>query len=276
MRFLIFFALLAFCAYAEPINAIAAVAEGEPITLYEVSEFAKAEKISKAAALQRLIDIRLREAKIKEFGLEVGEDEIDSRIDLVARRNNLDRATLRDLLVRRGADYSLYREEIKEAILNEKLAAYILAGGQIPVSEEEIERFYAANRDRFSQPSEIVVIQYASKDEKALRAIAQNPMLVDPAVTTTTQTLKARELNARLLATLAQTPIGRFTPVFPAADRMVTLLVREKRGSMPQPLESVKAEISEEIRANYEEKSIDDYFTKTRAKAQIAILREPR
>jgi parvulin-like peptidyl-prolyl isomerase len=274
VRFLLFFGALAFAAFAATINAIAAIAEGEPITLYDIGEYAKTEKISKAQALERLIDLRLRESKLKELGLSADEDEIDARIDLIAKRNNLDAQTLKEVLIRRGADFDNYRNEVKEAILNEKLAAHILAGSQIPISQEEIERHYEANREKFSQPSEIVVMQYASKDERALRAVAQNPLASDPSVTTARQTLKSSELNPRLLAVLIQTPVGRFTPIFPAADRMVTLMPLEKRGSAPKPLESVRSEISEELRAAYEERSIDDYFAKARAKAQIVILRE--
>jgi parvulin-like peptidyl-prolyl isomerase len=275
VRFLTLFICFLIGANAQIINAIAAIVEGEPITLYEIDEFAKTEKLSKADALDYLIDLRLREAKIKELGLSVDEDEIDARIDLIARRNNLDAQTLKETLIRRGADFDKYREEIKEAIMNEKIAAHVVSGSQMRVSQEEIERYYEANREKFSQPDEIVVIQYASKDERALRAAAQNPMATDPAVTTTRQTLKSSELNPRLLAVLTQTPIGRFTPIFPAADRMVTLMVREKRGSAPKPLESVKDEIGDELRAEYEARSIEDYFAKARAKAQISILRQP-
>ncbi|MDR1911425.1 MAG: SurA N-terminal domain-containing protein, partial [Helicobacteraceae bacterium] len=166
MRLLLIFAFLSAFASAAPINAIAAVVEGEPITLYDIETFAASEKITKAIALDRLIDVRLREAKIKELGLSVGADEVDSRVDLIAKRNNLDAATLKEVLIRRGADFDKYQEEIKETLLNEKIAAYVLAGTQIPVSEEEIERFYAANPSLFTQPSEIVVIQYAAKDER--------------------------------------------------------------------------------------------------------------
>jgi hypothetical protein len=260
-------------AIAATINAIAAVVEGEPITLYDIDELAKTDKVSKADALERLIDIRLRDAKVKELGLSADEYEIDARIDLIARRNNLDAQTLKEALAQRGTNFDDYRNEVKEAVLNEKLAAHILAGSQIPVSQEEIERYYNANRAKFSQPREIVVIQYASKDERALRAVMQNPMAIDPAVTTTRQTLKSGELNPRLLAVLIQTPIGRFTPIFPAADRMVTLMVREKLGSDPKPLGNVTAEIGDELRANYEARSIEDYFAKAKAKAQISVIR---
>ncbi|MDR0664461.1 MAG: peptidyl-prolyl cis-trans isomerase [Helicobacteraceae bacterium] len=276
MRFLSLFVCFALGACAQTVNAISAIAEGEPITLYEIDEFAKTKKISKAEALEYLIDSRLREAKIKELGISADEEEIDARIDLIAKRNNLDAQTLKEVLIRRGADFDGYRDEIKETIINEKIAAQVIGGSLIPVSQEEIERYYNANREKFSQPSEIVVIQYASKDERALRAAAQNPMAADPAVTTARQTLKSSELNPRLLSVLIQTPIGRFTPIFPAADRMVTLMVREKRGSVPMPLESVKDEIGDALRADYEARSIDDYFAKARAKAHISIIREPK
>ncbi|GHV03527.1 hypothetical protein AGMMS50229_02950 [Campylobacterota bacterium] len=273
MRYMFVFVALMIAANAQMVNAIAAVVMGEPITTYDVESYAQAQKIGKKEAFERLIDDRLKQAKVKELGLTVGEDEIDSRIEQIAKRNNIESKTLREMIVARGMEWSSYRSNAKEAILNEKLSSAVMSSEFIPVSEEEMDRYYKANRSKFTQPSEIVVIQYASRNEKSLREAVRNPMISDPNIATTTQVLQAKELNANLYAVLTQTPIGGFTPIFPAGDRLVALLVREKRGAIPVSFESAKNEIAQILRTQFEERSIENYFAKTRAKADITILR---
>ena len=275
MRFIWVAFFLSSVLVAQMINAVAAVVNGEPVTLYEIDRVAKEEQIDKKAALDLLIDLRLQEAQVKALGLSVDRYEVDSRIELIAKRNNLDAATLREVLEGRGIDWAEYREQAEKALLNEKLAARVLSNELIPVSDEEIERHYKANADAYAVPSELVVVQYASRNERALRSVVQNPLVQNPEVAMQTQTLKAKELNPRLLALLVETPIGRFTPVFPAGDRVVALLVREKRDLAPRPLSAVKQEILEELRAGREARAINNYFARERVRAEIVILRQP-
>ncbi|MDR0747149.1 MAG: SurA N-terminal domain-containing protein [Helicobacteraceae bacterium] len=270
--------LICLCAaialWAQTINAVCAVVLDKAITLYEVENAAKAGGIGKEEALNRLIDLRLREAKIDELGLSVDEDEIDLRLEQIAKRSNMNVKGLREALSARGVNYQEYRENVKKAILNEKLSSAVLSSEAIPIGEEEVERYYNQNRAKFTAPSEIAVIQYASRNERSLRAVMQNPMLNLPDVTQMAQTLSAQELNPVLYATLSATDIGRFTAIFPAGDRLVTLLVRSKKGSVQRSLQDVRLEIYEELRREYEERSIANYFAKERARTEVVILRE--
>lgn len=275
MRVVLLFALLFAGLEARPINAVAAVVNGEPVTLYEIDKVAAEEKIDKAKALDLLIDLRLQEARIKELGLYVDSFEIDARIELIAKRNNLESATLREVLEGRGVDWNEYREQARKALLNEKLASRVLSDELIPVTDEEIERHYKTNAERYAAPSEIVVVQYASRNERALRTTVQNPLVQNAEVAMQTQTLKSAELNPRLLSLLIETPVGRFTPIFPAGDRVVALLVREKRNPVARPLIAVKQEILEELRAAREERAISSYFARERVRAEITLLRQP-
>ncbi|MDR2905809.1 MAG: SurA N-terminal domain-containing protein [Helicobacteraceae bacterium] len=274
MRFLAIFFVGSALLFAETINALAAIVEGEPITLLDISKVMAEKNASRGQALDFLIDVRLRDAKVKELGIDADEGEINSRIALIAKRNDLDAASLRDVLTRRGVNWTNYLEQVKTAIINEKLSNAIAARAAIPISEGEIAAFYDRNSAKFAVPSEIVVIQYAAKDERALAAAQQNPLAVDPNVAATTQTLKSAELNPRLLALLMNTEIGGFTPIFPAADRLVTLLVREKNGAETRKLEDVKGLIADELRAINEERVIAGYFAKARSAARIEIVRE--
>jgi parvulin-like peptidyl-prolyl isomerase len=270
------FALATRLLCAETINALAAVVMGEPITLYDIDRAAKERGISKSEALDRLIEERMREATNKELGISVAEDEIDARVEIIAKRNNLNAKTLRETLTARGISWQEYRNGVRETIMGEKLAAAVLPNEIIPVSDEEIERYYNANSARFTQPNEIVVIQYASRNERTLASAIKNPLINDPDVAVSTQTLRASEVNERLFAVLSETPIGQFTPIFPAGDRLVALMVREKRGRTQRSLQSVHQEIADELKRLSEERAIANYFAKTRAKADVVILRPKR
>lgn len=261
--------------HGEMVNAIAAVVNGEPITLYEVKQTAQGESISTNEALEMLIDLRLQEARIKELGLSVSDQEVDRRIEQIAQRNSLDTATLRQILRNRGTDWSAYREQIEKALLNEKLAQRVMADEMVPVTQEEIERHYEQNRQDYVWPEQVRVVQYVARNEALLEQAQQNPMAQHPEVSMQAQTLALASLNPRLAAILAQTPKGEFTPIFPVGENRVTLLVRNQEGENPRPLESVEREIAQQLQSQRESRAIENYFARERAKAEITILRRP-
>ena len=260
---------------AEVINAIAAVVNNEPVTLYEIDQTAAQEGVSRAQALQMLIDLRLQEARIKELGLSVSDREVESRIEQIAQRNNLDSATLRGVLRSRGVDWAEYRDQIRQAVLNEKLASRVMADEMVPLSDEQIERYYQQNSESFARPTEVSVVQYAAREEAPLRQVQQNPLLQLPQVSMQTQSLTLSDLNPRLASILAQTPRGEFTPIFPVGETFVTLLVRSAQGVQPRTLDQVRAEIVDILQAKEQERAIESYFARERARAEITILRQP-
>ena len=273
MRLLCIALFIASAACAEMVNAIAATVMGEAITIYDINQLAASEAITKRQAYDKLVDTALQNAKIKELDLHVMDDEIDSRIEQIAKRNNMDAPTLKQMITSRGMNWSEYREGARKSILNEKLAANVMAHEYIPISDEEIARYYNAHKNDFTVPAQIVVIQYSSRNERALKAVINNPMISDPDIQMSPQTLSAKELNPRLFSLLVQTPVGKFTPVFPAADRLVTLLVREKNGTMHRELDDVKNEIAAELRGEFERRSVANYFAKLKSSADIVVLR---
>ncbi len=260
---------------AEIINAIAAVVNGEPITLFEIRQAAQEEGVGHDEALEMLIDLRLQEARIKELGLQVRSDQVEQRIAQIAQRNNLDTQTLRQVIESRGIDWGEYREQIEKALLNEMLASRVLSDELVPVSDEEVERHYRQNPEAYARPDSVRVVQYVAQEEALLRQAQQNPMGQHPQVSMQSQTLELDELNPRLAAILTQTPRGEFTPIFSVGENQVTLLVRAHEGLTPRSLEAVRSEIAQELQTRQESRAIESYFARERARAEITILRHP-
>lgn len=259
---------------AKVITSVIAVVNGEPITSYEIELASKEEKVSKAEALEVLIDLRLQEAHIKELGLSVDDYELEDRLKMIASRNNLEFSDLEEVIKSRGMDWDRYKEDTRKAMLNERLASRVLRDEIFPVSDSEIEQAYKTNAQKYTIPSKIKVMQYASRNEQALRRSVQNPLIQSPEVQITEQILDTNALNPRLRALLIETENGRFTPIFPVNDRLVALMVREKIGTKQLPLDQVKQLIFDDLKEQSQKRAIANYFSKARAKAEISILRQ--
>ncbi len=121
---------------AKTISRIAAVVNNDIITTYELEQaFNKVliatpnsdslspeqRKSLTDSTLDRLINDKLIEQRIKELELTVGEAEIDSAVENVRQQNNLTTEQMLQALNSQGMTMESYRERLKKEILNYKL-----------------------------------------------------------------------------------------------------------------------------------------------------------
>ena len=144
-------------AAATVVNRIVATIDGEPVTLFELRQFAgktirgrdvtseDAGRLLDALILEKIIDM---EAKAQ--GLSVPDSEIDAYIEDVKQRNKLDEMQLRQALEAQGIDYESYRAQIRAEVQRQRLIAREIRG-KVNISPEEIERYYEANKEQYAQ-----------------------------------------------------------------------------------------------------------------------------
>lgn len=155
MRRLLPLLLLPLAARAEIKDRIAAVVNGEPITLSDVEE-RMAPELAHAPqgpagepqraqilkqGLDSLIDEKLVEGEAQNLGIEVAEDEVQHGVDALAAQNNMTPAQFRDALNAQGIPLETVRESIKRQQLMMRLLQYKVKPRK--VSDAEVQAAYA-------------------------------------------------------------------------------------------------------------------------------------
>lgn len=152
-------ALFPLAARAEIKERIAAVVNGQPVTLSEVEErigpelsrvnakaFGPQRDAEKKELLRRgleqLVDEKLVESEASSLGLEIGEDEVQKLVDTLAKQNGMDAAQFHDELAKQGIDYDTVKESLRRQQLMVKLLQYKVKPRK--VSDEEVQASYAA------------------------------------------------------------------------------------------------------------------------------------
>lgn len=149
---------------AEVVNRILAVVNDEIITSYAV-EKEKAVILKEAerqqpppapealvrldeTALNRLIDKKLVEQKVRELDIKVSEEEIRQAIEDVKRQNKLTQEALVSALAAQGLSFDQYKVQIREQLERLRLVSQEVRS-KIQVGEREMREYYEANPGRF-------------------------------------------------------------------------------------------------------------------------------
>ncbi|TGU74507.1 peptidylprolyl isomerase [Geomonas terrae] len=149
-----------FPSQAKQISGIAAVVNDEVITtvdldkeyaqmLKESEKLPPAEKMGlRSAALNRLVDKKLVEQKIRELDIKVGEDELRASIEDVKKQNNLTQEALEQALAAQGLTFPQYKAQLKEQLERMRLMSQEVRS-KIQVGEREMREYYDAHSDSY-------------------------------------------------------------------------------------------------------------------------------
>ena len=144
--------------YAERLDAIAGIVNGDVITCYEVQsaqDSLKTQLEQSGATIPdgnslfvRALDSRIQRTiqhqEAGKLGLKVVPEEIKAAMDDVEQRNNLEPGKLEEVLKAQGIDIDAYKETLEDRILNSRLVN-VAVRSKISVSEEAIREYYRKN-----------------------------------------------------------------------------------------------------------------------------------
>jgi peptidyl-prolyl cis-trans isomerase SurA len=263
--------------YAENIvGGIAVLVENEPITLHEVSEAMREHSQSAEDAVKLLVRKKLEEVEASERGIKVTSQEVLDDIQKMARQNNMSIMEFYEAIRQtQGMSEASLKKAILEKLTNQKLYNAI-AFSQIeqPTPEEE-EEYYQIHKQEFSVPQGFTVIVYRSASKERLEEKANNPMLYAPDVKSESVTLKAEQIDPRLVQMLMQTPLNTFTPVLPDREGFTSFYVQEKLNSQTPDLETIRPQLTQQIIGQKRQQVLNDYFSRLRMTADVRIIRLP-
>ena len=153
-------------AAAQRVNRIAAVVNGDVITLNEIESRRRLLALSAGVTgeagagandqiLRLLIDERLRTQEVARRRIPVTDQDIANAVGEIENRNNLPSGQLRENLRRAGIDPRVLYDQIRAQIGWNRLLRGQL-GAQANITQAEIEEYLAAARARFGQPEYLV------------------------------------------------------------------------------------------------------------------------
>jgi len=130
--------------------------------------------------LERLVVEEIQNQRAEKLGIQVSDEMLNSALDDVARRNNVNFADLPRMLQQQGVDYRGYRDEVRKQMRLQLLRQRDVIG-RINISPRELDQALARQRNAPDQNSEYNV----------------SHILISVPVSATPEQIEAREARAK-------------------------------------------------------------------------------
>lgn len=152
---------------AKVVSRVAAVVNNEIISTHQLDQrlqeqLAKQQKqpspvqmgALRQELLSRMIEESLVQQRIAALNLTVSEEEIETALVDVQKKNKLSRDDLEDAVQTQGLDFADYRDNLRQQILRYKLISEEVRS-QIDVPERELVEYYRAHLEDYRLPPEV-------------------------------------------------------------------------------------------------------------------------
>ncbi|NQY19746.1 MAG: peptidyl-prolyl cis-trans isomerase [Campylobacteraceae bacterium] len=260
-------------SYAGLINALAIKVNDKMISLYDIDVTMQNKNISKEKAVSFLVDKLLFEEELEKNNISLDIFDVNDYLEKLASLNGMDLYAFKSLIKQKYPDSTVFDEEIKQKILNQKLTQVLLRGNLNIANDEDMKIYYENNKNMFQTSVSTNVRQYASKNKKDLIQIKNNPMIIIKSLNIVDSTLENNKLSSQLKYILNETQEGKFTAIFTSNKHYVMLFIKKKIGHTVQSFESSKNIIFRNIMKDREHKFLNEYFKKKKLSANIEIIR---
>ncbi|TLD97313.1 peptidyl-prolyl cis-trans isomerase [Helicobacter jaachi] len=260
---------------AEIIAGVAIRVNGHAITLHEIAALQDKMHISKDAAIDLLINERLKDDEIERFKISIEELKIDEEIALLAANANLSKDEFLRKVTRNGLSLQEYRTQIKKQLQTKELMQRILASNISISSEDEMLSYYTKHKKEFLMPSSVRVVRYMAQSDESLQKAIAAPKQNIQGVEKISETIALSSLTPQIAQIFIHTPNNEFTPVLTTGGNgFVSFFIKERLGEKAISFEEAKPLINQKIMAHKEQSIITEHFNKIRSSANIVTLRE--
>jgi peptidyl-prolyl cis-trans isomerase SurA len=295
-------------ATAEVVSRIAAVVNKDIITTYQLDQklqeqLAKKERQPSPAQLgalrqellSRMIEETLVQQRIAALKLKVSDEEVETALLDVQKKNQLTRKELEEAVQSQGMEFEAYRDNLSKQILRYKLIGEEVRS-QIDVPEREIVEYYRAHLEEYRLAPEVQlsaitfpISQKASDQERqkirkiageALVRLQQNEEL-ETVATSYNQTYGATaglmgrfiygELSPEFVAAINGVEAGHFSKPVEAAEAIHLLRVDERIPGGLRQFDAVKYEIFQTIMDQKTDSRIKEWTRVLKTKSFIDI-----
>lgn len=295
------------------LNGVAAIVNDSVISVEEVQAFTRrqmealggtfrdqAEMDRKVLAVQKdslelLIDRRLIIGDFKSVGGVLPESIMDELVNYRIRKDYVDRVTLTKDLHEKGRTWANFRKEEGEALVVEEMVRRNIAQ-EILVSPRKMERYYAANRDKYKMDDRVhfrvIQVDYlkharGEPAKIAAEALARIKAGADFATVATEVSDDARsykggdrgwldrkstELRKELRDAVFALAVGQVSPVIEIDGTAYILKAEEKQTAHVRTLAEMRNEIEGILRQEERKRFREAWIGRLRKKAYIRLF----
>lgn len=265
--------LFLFLSAQSIVDGIAFKVNNYPVTMYELQSLQKSKNISAKQARDELILKVIKMQEAQRLQIIADERMIDEQIQAAATMKGISRDEFVANMIGSGYSYEELRMFYKEYIQNELLTQKILSTNLKIVDEKELKKFYDTHQKDFTLPKEVVVIQYASNNDKLLAQAMNNPLMQIRGVEKREEKITLSNINPQIAQLFADTPKGEFTQILNNGGAVLAFYIKDKIGSTLMPYEQIKPMIMQKIVYARKDKILQEYFERLIASAIITNVR---
>lgn len=293
---------------AEVLSRIAAVVNNDIITTNQLDQklqehLAKQERqpspaqmgVLRKELLSRMIEETLVQQRIQALNLSVSEEEIETALLDVQKKNQLTREALEEAVQVQGLTFEAYRDNLSQQILRYKLIGTEVRN-QVDVPEREVVEYYRAHLDDYRYPSEMKLSALAfpltktgSSEEQerhmadareALARLRQNESLEEVAAAYNAShgawvadlgRFVDSEMTPAFVEVLAGVQVGEYSEPVVTGEAISLLKVDARYPGGLKQFDSVKVDIRQMIIDQKTDARIKEWTRALRAKAFIDI-----
>lgn len=257
---------------ARIINGIALLVNGEPVTLYEIEKVKQTFQVEKEKAIDLLIDRKIEQSAIKEFGIKVGQSEVEDYMFRNAMQAKMNVFEYEQALQSKGIDILGYKEDLKDKIKKDKLLQYVIESSYKEPSDTELNEYYQLNSKLFNLPRKIQVRKYISQNPNLLEKYIQAPLMMVEGISSQEEILEQENINPELWAMLSSVQNKSFSQIIQGDGGYVSFFVVEKQDIQTVSFDQAKNLVRAKYLKEQENMALEDFYKKRRASADVVVI----
>ena len=263
MKILFIIPLFVILIFGKTIDKIVMIVNEIPITSYDIEKTIKIVG-DKEKAIEILISDALIKAEIKKRGIYIDNFDIESKMEEIAKNNNMSLFQFKNYLLENGK-FEEFKEKIQKQLEIEKL----LSPADLRVSENDIKDYYKTHKKEFKIFQVIKGISYSSTNKQLLLEIRKNPMFSNLDVKSEDVVLESNSTNPKLMEILSKIPNSQFSPILPFPKEYKMFFISEKSGESYLPLKLVSGKIFQKLLTEKKELAFKNLKERLKSKAKI-------
>ncbi|MCT4627481.1 peptidyl-prolyl cis-trans isomerase [Halodesulfovibrio sp.] len=305
-RFLVALAaivMLATPAHAEQlVNKIAAVVNGEIVTLYDLkqlaipelkkagvlgSKYADSPKVKSilSSVLENIVTEKLFLQDAERRGITVDEAEIENELRKLAQQRGLTLAKAKEQIIKDGLTVDSVKERVRASIIRQRLLG-LMVGRKVVITKEEVERFYEKNKAEFAADGKIELSLLIFGDDSNVSNVrselAAGKISFEEAVQKYSVgpgkeqggylgELGVKDISPQMMAAVDTMEDGTVSNVLSIGSNKALIKLHSKTKGSLRPLDEVAQEIEAKLRAPRLEASFKEYAEKLRNNAVVDV-----
>lgn len=299
------FFLCLFCFVCQPadaaeltVNKVAAVVNGEVITLHELRMHSAVELArrripandSKAEAVQKevlntLINDILMRQEAKRYQISAPDSEVQQELDTIIKRSGVSQQEFEANMKKQGVSLQMYKERIKNNILKQRIGNFMIAR-KVFVTTEEISAYYEKNRDKFQGERtvdfSILMLPEKLNAQQVYQDVKSGKVPFEEAAKKYSADRSAKEggrvsgvpwdnLPPEMKKLLSSLKNGAMSPMFKTQGGFIMFRRDAVHEARPLTFEEARPYVEEMLKAPLLEERFNEYIGQLRGKAVIDI-----